>query len=129
MRLIGGCLLLITVLACNAPTAPTMEGAWGGTQASLVLSRSGGTIQYQCGNGTIDGDWTVSADGTFAGTGEHYFGGGPEPVGGRTPHPAQYTGQVNGSEFTLTVVLTDLSDTLGPFELVRDGPIVTELCL
>ena len=130
MRLcVGGFGLLLPVLACGSPTAPEVSGTWGGTDASLTLTAAGGTIQYQCGAGTIDSAWTLSADGVFAATGEHYVGGGPVPIGGRPPHPAQYAGRVDGSVFTLTVALTDLEQSLGPYELVRGGPVVTEICL
>jgi hypothetical protein len=33
-----------------------------------------------------------------------------------------------GSVLTLTVTLTDLDQTLGPFRLVRGGPNLTNLC-
>ena len=94
----------------------------------MVLSRTGGSVNYQCGAGTIDSTWTLTADGTFTGTGLHYFGGGPVPSGGRQPHPARYVGHVTDDRLALSVVLTDLDQTLGPFQMVRDGPGVTELC-
>jgi hypothetical protein len=123
-----GLWLLLPALACGSPTAPDIDGAWGGIEASLTLAASGGAVQYQCGAGTIDSAWTISPDGVFAATGEHFFGGGPVPPGERPPHPATYAGQVDGSVFSLTVTLTDLDQTLGPYHLERDGPVVTELC-
>lgn len=124
------CAGLMAVLACASPspTAPPAAGTWGGAEASLTLGRFGGTVQYLCGAGTIDPGWRLSGDGTFAATGQHYFGGGPVPIGGRPPHPAEYSGQIVGAVFTLTVTVTDVPATLGPFQLVRDGPIVSELC-
>lgn len=121
--------LLGLVIGCASPTAPTVVGAWGGTQVSLTLDRSGGALTYACGAGTIDSAWTLSGSGMFTASGEHYFGGGPVPPQGSTPHPAQYTGQVNGDVLTLTVTLLDLHETLGPFTLVRGGPPVHELCV
>lgn len=129
MRLcVHGLCLLLPVLACSSPTAPDLDGAWGGTGASLTITAAGGTIQYQCGAGTIDPGWTVSAEGEFSGTGQHYVGGGPVPAEGRPPHPARYAGRVDGSVFTVTVTLTDLDQALGPYRLVRGGPVVTEIC-
>ena len=119
---------LLAVIGCTSPTAPAVAGNWGGTQASLILARSGGTVSYQCGAGTIDSTWSLTTDGRFAGTGLHYFGGGPVPVQGRPPRPARYEGQVDGDVLTLTVVLTDAGQTLGPFRLLRGGPVVRELC-
>ena len=124
-------LVLVSALAlgCASPTAPVVAGSWGGSQVSLTLDRSGGMLTYPCATGTIDSTWTLSADGVFAATGSHFFGGGPVPPGGGTPHPARYAGQVNNYVLTLTVTLTDLNQTLGPFTLVRDGPAVQLLCL
>ena len=116
-------------LACASPTAPSAEGTWGGTEASLTLSRSGGQVGYQCGAGTIDSTWILNDEGRFTATGQHYFGGGPEPIQGRPPHPATYVGHVSGASMVFTVTLTDLAQTLGPFHLTRDGPPVSELCL
>ncbi len=122
-------LLAALALGCESPTAPAVVGEWGGTQASLTLSLSGGAITYPCGAGTIDPAWTLSGDGTFSASGEHFFGGGPVPIGGAMPHPAHYTGQVAGDVLTLSVTLLDLNETLGPFRLVRGGPPVHEMCV
>jgi len=121
--------LLPMALACVSPTAPDALGTWGGQDASLVLTMSGGQVSYACGSGTIDSAWTLSRAGQFVGSGQHFFGGGPVPPQGRSPHPARYIGQVQGDQLTLTVTLTDLSQTLGPFHLVRGGPTVVELCV
>ena len=122
-------LLPALALGCASPTAPVILGDWGGSQVSLVLDRSGGALSYPCATGTIDSTWTLSAEGVFAGTGQHFFGGGPVPPGGGTPHPATYAGEVNGYVLTLTVTLTDLKETLGPFTLVKNGPVVYLLCV
>jgi hypothetical protein len=119
---------LIVLLACSTPTAPEPEGSWGGTQASLTLARSGGVVNYACGFGTIDSGWAVTSAGRFTGTGQHFFGGGPIPLQGYPPHPARYTGRFDGPRLTLTVILLDLPDTLGPIHLTRGGPPVAEQC-
>jgi len=115
--------------ACSSATAPEVVGVWGGTEASLTLTTAGGEVQYQCGASTIDSAWTLSPDGVFAATGEYFAGGGPVPVGGRPPHAATYAGEVAGSTFTVTVTVPDLGATLGPYIMVRGGPVVSELCL
>ena len=123
-------LLACTVaLGCATPTAPGIVGDGGGTEASLTLALSGGTLAYPCGAGTIDSAWTLGADGQFSATGQHFFGGGPMPVQGRPPHPARYAGIVNGNQLILTVTLTDIDQELGPFYLVRGGPPVPEQCV
>jgi hypothetical protein len=129
MRDLVGIGVLVVVFACSSSTAPEVVGAWGGRDASLTLSAAGGEITYLCGAGTIDSGWSLSAGGAFAGTGEHSAGGGPVPPEGRPATPARYAGQVDGSVFTLTVTLTDLDQTLGPYRLVRGGPVVQEICL
>ena len=129
MTRLSSILLLPLALACSSPTAPDVLGSWGGTEASLVLTSSGGAISYACGSGTIDSGWTLSRTGQFVASGQHFFGGGPVPPQGRPPHPARYMGQVQGDDLTLTVTLTDLNQTLGPFHLVRGGPVVVELCV
>lgn len=120
---------LLAAIGCASPTLPDLSGEWGGTQASMVLAPSGGTLSYACGAGTIDSAWSLASDGRFTASGLHYFGGGPLPPQGRPPHPARYSGQVDGDVLMLTVVLTDLSQTLGPFRLIRGGPVLHELCV
>jgi len=117
------------IVGCGSPTAASILGDWGGSQASLTLARSGGTLSYPCGAGTIDSGWSIAADGRFTASGRHYFGGGPVPSQGRPPHPATYTGSVAGDDLTLTVTLIDLEQKLGPFHLVRGGPPVPEQCV
>ncbi len=121
-------LLIPLILSCSSPTAPDLEGSWGGTEVSLELAGSVGTLTYLCGSGTID-FLTLSSDGRFAATGVHYFGGGPVPPQGHPAHPARYAGRVEGDRLTLTAHLIDLGQTLGPYRLVRGGPAVTELCV
>jgi hypothetical protein len=119
----------LALFACSDSAGPTAAGTWGGTEASLVLGASGGTLAYQCGAGTIAPGWALTSDGHFSGTGEHFFGGGPVPPQGSPPHPAIYKGEVVGDRLTLRVTLTDLHQDLGPFHLQRNGPAVAELCL
>jgi len=123
--------LLLAALSCASPNAPEVTGTWGGTSASLVLRADGGDLTFQCGTGTIASGWSLAADGTFHATGEFFNGGGPAPAEGRPPHPATYTGHVDGDHMTLTLTITDTDpDTvLGPYELVRDGPPVSQMCV
>ena len=121
--------LLPLAFGCSSPTAPNAVGTWGGTEASLILTRSGGTLSYPCGAGTLDSTWTLSSDGKFTATGQHYVGGGPVPPQGHPPHPARYSGLVEGAYFTLTVTLTDLNQSFGSYRLTRGGPVVVEQCV
>ncbi len=121
-------LIILGLAGCSDPSGPTATGTWGGPGASLILAPAGGTLGYFCGTGTIDSGWTLASDGHFAGTGEHFFGGGPLPPQGHPSHPAVYTGQIRGETLVLTVTLTDLEQVLGPFQLRRGGPVVAEQC-
>ena len=121
--------LVLLAPACSPPTAPDAVGSWGGPFASLVLTAQGGTVTYLCGAGTIDSGWTLTSDGGFEAVGQHFFGGGPAPTEGRPPHPARYAGLIRGNTLTLTVTVTDLDQTIGPFELKRGGPPVEEVCV
>ena len=126
---IAPCVLAALLVGCASLMEPGVTGRWGGSQVSLLLDRTGGTLTYPCATGTMDSTWTLGADGALTATGEHYFGGGPVLPGGGTPHPATYAGHISGNVLTLSVTLTDLKETLGPFTLVKDGPEVHELCL
>jgi len=123
-------LVSAALLACSAnPAAPSALGTWGGQEASLTLSVAGGALDYPCGSGHIAPGWTLDDTGGFSATGVHYFGGGPVPVPGPTPHPALYAGVVRGDRFDFTVTVVDLGQTLGPFHMVRGGPPVFLRCL
>lgn len=122
----GAAAALTLLLACDGGTAPapTAEGIWGGQEASLTLTRDGGSLSYPCGAGTISAGWTFDGR-SLTGTGQHFPGGGPAPQVG---HPARYSGTVTGDVLVLSVTLTDLNQTLGPFHLQRGGAFVPETC-
>ncbi|MBC7841852.1 MAG: hypothetical protein H7099_06055 [Gemmatimonadaceae bacterium] len=117
------------MFACASPLAPDANGQWGSSQADLVLTRTGGTLTLQCGSGTIDSTWQLSAAGDFTGTGMTFGGGGPDPIGGRVPQPSRYTGHIAGSTFILSVVVIQSNATLGPYRMRRGGPAAGPVCL
>lgn len=120
----------LLLAGCSAPAAPDLSGQWGGAEANLRLTPAGGSIEYGCGAGSIDSGWTLGANGRWHATGEHYPGGGPQQIPPEpAPHPAVYRGQARGAQLTFTVVLTDLSDTLGPFTLLRGRIATLHRCL
>jgi len=122
-------LLLSSALACADPVAPEITGQWGGPDATLILSPTGGTVEYACGAGTIDTGWKLRADGRWHATGAYFTGGGPMPVEGRPPHPATYAGRFTGDALTFTVTVPALGAVLGPYTVKRNAPGASEICL
>jgi len=125
--------LALLVAGCRTPTGPSraadLLGNWGGQDANVILSGSGGTVEYGCGLAVLDQSWTVSPGGVFSATGQHYTEGGPVPIGGTPPHPARFIGQVHGNLLTFTETLTDLNQSLGPFTVERGKVVVLMKCL
>lgn len=124
-----GLLVLAAVVGCSEPASPELAGEWGGPDATLTLAPDGGSIEYACGSGTVAPGWRIDRTGTWSGTGQYFTGGGPAPSEGRPPHPAIYAGHLKGDVLTFTVTVPDLSATLGPFQVRRDAPGASEICL
>ncbi len=94
-------------------------GVWGGEHMRLNVTRTGATIEYDCGDGTIDAPLTVDRRGSFNLKGTHSRGhGGPIRIDvPDVKQAASYTGVLRGNVLTLTVKLTDMGDTLGTYTL------------
>ena len=124
-RSFAATLLLSTLGACN-PAAPVLRdavvtGTWAGEHATLELTPTGGTIEYDCAHGRIVGALRTDGGGRFTAAGVHVREhGGPirdgEPVDSAA---ALYAGSVEGDRLTLRVFVGP--DSLGPFLLRRDG--------
>ena len=104
-------------------------GAWGGRHAALTLTDTGGAIEYDCAHGGLAAPIRLGIDGRFEVSGVHIREhGGPvridEPV---DSVPARYIGRITGDRMALRVLVG--SDTLGPFELKRDGAPQLLKCL
>jgi hypothetical protein len=120
------------VSACSGfiygPNGIIAIGSWGGLHVVLVLEESGGSLDYDCGYGTIEPGWTLSDDGHFSGVGEHFVeSGGPVREGEEIPaRPAAYEGTIDDDRMRLTVTLTDSAQVVGTFDLERgsEGQIV-----
>lgn len=119
----GGVVLLLA--GCTAVSNPrdgtTVVGPWNGPHASLTLTDSGGTIEYDCAHGGLREPVEPDATGRFAVTGVHVREhGGPSRIGEDPDSAAaRYVGQVIGDALTLRVFVGP--DSLGPFTLRRDG--------
>ena len=124
---------LASVAACAASDGSSgiVTGNWGGRHVGLVLDAAGGTLEYDCAAGRIEGPLSVDSFGRFSAEGYHTPGtGGPEQQGYVPPRlPALYSGQVSGDTMTLSVrvPLTDLE--IGPLQLERNAEPILLRCL
>jgi hypothetical protein len=120
--------------SCSGAVATPREGEpltgqWNGLHASLTLTESGGSIEYDCAQGGLRAPVEPDAAGQFTVAGVHIRGhGGPVRIG-EVPDsvPARYVGSVKGDQMTLRVLAGD--DTLGPFTLQRGGDSRLMRCL
>jgi hypothetical protein len=80
-------------------------GAWGATGIALEVTDSGGTIEYDCANGSITEPLVLDADGRFDAKGFHVprHPGPTRDDDESKGMPVRYTGQVQGDTMTLTV--------------------------
>ena len=122
--LLGGC-----STTTESGPVPDIRGNWGGPDANVNLTPTGGSVEYGCGLAVLDLYWRVSPSGVFTATAEHFTEGGPLPPGVAPSHPARLTGQVQGDLLTFTETLTDLNQTLGPFTVERGKVVQLLKCL
>jgi hypothetical protein len=122
---------LLAIVACGEITSFSLSiSTWGGTHIGLVITVTGGAVEYDCAMGRID-EPIVVRDNRFDVRGVHWNGqGGPIGVDTiQTPRPARYQGTVRGDWMTLRVTLTDTGELLGPFVLQRRGNPNVVKCL
>jgi hypothetical protein len=100
---------------------PIQAGAWGGDHVNLLLTATGGTLEYDCAHGTIDQPFLTDSSGRFDLAGTHTREhGGPIRIGEKEDkRPARYTGTTDGRTMTLSVTLTGSNEPLGTFTLTR----------
>jgi hypothetical protein len=119
----------------NETLTKMSAGIWGGPGILLSISSEGATIEYDCGQGTIerlevDGAGRFHAQGTY----EEEKGpsvvvsavredGATSPAAKNTPRKSvHYEGAVTGAEMTLTAILQETGQPLGSFRLRRGEP-------
>jgi hypothetical protein len=119
------------VVAPRVANQTILLGAWGGDHVGLLLTESGGTLEYDCAHGAIDQPFVTDSAGRFqlAGTHTREHGGPIRKDQKPDTHPARYTGSVEGDTMTLTVTLTDSNEVLGTFTLTRGRPARVVKCL
>lgn len=95
-------------------------GGWGGAHIRLAVTEGGATVEYDCAHGSIDERLTLDSEGRFDARGTFVREGGSIRVGiNRVTRPARYVGRLEGRQLTLTVTLTDTSQTIGAYTLTR----------
>ena len=128
----------IALAACRtADSAPAatdrrdLGGSWGGNHVALTLTADGGTLDYDCASGSIDGPLRIDASGRFSARGTHSPGqGGPQRQGEEPPLlPADYSGEVSGDSMTLLVRVPSAGIEIGPLTLRRGAEPVLFRCL
>jgi hypothetical protein len=104
-----------------APENRIALGAWGGDHVSLVVTETGGSLEYDCAHGTIDQPLVADSSGRFDLAGTHTREhGGPIREGEKAEtHPARFVGTANGRTMALTVTITDSNENVGKFTLTR----------
>lgn len=124
-------LLPFLLAACvGVPAQPVpLAGEWGGTHVALHLTATGGTLDYDCANGTI-GPVLVAANGNFSTEGTHTAGhGGPVRQGEVLPSASvSFSGVVRGDRMTLQGRIAN-GTLIGPFELRRGAEPRLYRCL
>jgi hypothetical protein len=127
--------LLVAIAIGGATVLPAkqraLQGRWGGRHIALELAAGGGTIEYDCAHGTIDGFIVPDRQGRFEATGTHTAEhGGPVREGEeKESRPAFYRGKVAGRTLTLTVILADSKEEIGTFTLTRGATPRLMRCL
>ena len=114
----------------NHSSNAALTGEWGGERAALTLTPSGGRIEYDCGQGTLDAPIVPDAHGAFRVSGQHMQGrGGPAPKEGEEPstQPVQYHGSVSGDRMQLEV--SSSNGSIGSYVLQRGASAQLHHCL
>ena len=125
-------ILLLALAGCASipPADVPLIGRWGGPHIGLELTSDGGTLDYDCAAGRIEGPVLPRGDGTFEAQGKHTPStGGPERVGEVRPtYEALYGGTVRGDRMTL-LVRVENGVLIGPLTLRRGAEPVLFRCL
>lgn len=86
-------------------TQSSLTGEWGGDRARLMLTATGGRIDYDCGSGTIKGPLRLDAKNRFRASGDHEEYAPGLAYGDAKPklRASVYRGSLDGDKLTLVV--------------------------
>ncbi len=100
---------------------PLEPGLWGGQHISLEITESGGTLEFDCAHGTIEGKilpgkgGKVLLKGTYVQERPGPLRQGDEGKG----EPIELSGTLKGNKLTLTIRRPGSKQSIGTFTLVR----------
>jgi len=93
---------------------------WGGDHVRLKLRPDAADLEFDCAHGTIDAPLKTDAEGRFDLPGRFLRdSAGPIRSEREPPHPARYSGRIEGTSMTLNIKLTDINQTLQTFTLTK----------
>ena len=122
-------LLALMCSACGS-TAPDRLATWGSDQASLSLAENKATVQVLASDGCYGAYGSIdhpvlSATFTLSGTYTQLMGVYP----GSIQYAAEYAGTVVGNVMTLSIRVSALQQTIGPFHLTAGVTSAWSPCL
>jgi len=127
------CLVVIAMVALMAGFAHPQNmhritaGVWGGEHVHLDVNSSSAKIEFDCAHGTIEGPFTVDANGEFSWKGSfaRERGGPVRNNDEDSGNPAVYFGSIHEQTMKLTVQLANEKEPLDTFALTqgKDGRI------
>lgn len=97
---------------------------WGGQNVQLDVTEDGAQLRFSCARGKIDKPLTLDAEGRFNAHGT-FVAGAMGPTREDDPpksRPAVYSGVVRDRVMTLSVMVTDVKEEGGTFELTHGEP-------
>lgn len=117
--------LLLTSASAGAAEAATVRaGTWGGGHAVLEISKTGGSIQFDCAHGAIAGEIVVDARGRFRTPGElvREHGGPIRRDEAENREAVVYSGEVRGGKMSLSVERANGGAPIGRYDLELGNP-------
>jgi hypothetical protein len=112
--------------AVNFDSVPA--GNWGGEHLQLVVTRSGGTSEFDCAHGSLDAVLAVDGEGRFDVPGTLVREAGPVREGKEEPRQSvRYAGSTDGRTMEIEVVSTT-GERIGSFHLERGRQAVLRKC-
>ena len=123
-------MLALCAMTLSGAAQPPLTGEWAGDRARLTLLATGGTIDYDCGSGTIKGPLRLDSRNRFSAKGsfEAYNPGPTRADTAPSSRPTVYRGAVNGDALTLVVQIAGESGSR-TLNLVRGKRIKLIRCL